>query len=75
HVTVTGVRGGVGASTVAVNLSWYLGVESKRHTVLLDTDLHRGVCAMMLGVKPGSDLRMALEVPQQIDDLLVERAT
>jgi len=31
-VTVTGARGGVGASTIAANLSWYLGVESKRHT-------------------------------------------
>ena len=74
-VTVTGVRGGVGASTVSVNLSWYLGVESKRHTVLLDTDLHRGVCAMMLGVKPGSGLRIALETPERVDELFLERAT
>ena len=74
-VTITGVRGGVGASTVAVNLSWYLGVESKRHTVLLDTDLHRGVCAMLLGAKPSSGLRTALEIPERIDELSVERAT
>ncbi len=73
-VTVTGVRGGVGASTVAANLSWYLGVEAKRHTVLLDTDLHRGVGAMLLGAKPGSALRTALEAPEQVDELFVERA-
>ncbi len=73
-VTVTGVRGGVGASTVAANLSWYLGVEAKRHTVLLDTDLHHGVCAMLLGAKPGSALRTALETPAQIDETFVERA-
>lgn len=73
-VTVTGVRGGVGASTVAANLGWYLGVEAKRHTVLLDTDLHRGVCAMLLGVKPGSALRTALEASERIDETFVERA-
>ena len=73
-VTVTGVRGGVGASTVAANLSWYLGVEAKRHTVLLDTDLHQGVCAMLLGAKPGSALHTALKMPAQIDETFVERA-
>jgi len=73
-VTVTGVRGGVGASTVSANLAWYLGVEAKRHTVLLDTDLHRGTCAMLLGAKSGSGLRTALETPDRIDELFVERA-
>lgn len=73
-VTVTGARGGVGASTIAANLSWYLGVESKRHTVLLDTDLQRGMCAMLLGMKSGPDLRTMLEAPERIDELVVERA-
>lgn len=74
-VTVTGVRGGVGASTVAANLSWYFGVESRRHTVLLDTDLHRGTCAMLLGSRAGSGLRTALEAPARIDELFVERVS
>lgn len=74
-VTVTGVRGGAGASTIAANLSWYLGVESKRHTVLLDTDLHLGVSAMLLGAKPGSGLHTVLKAPERIDELFVERAT
>ncbi len=73
-VTVTGVRGGVGASTVAANLSWYLGAEAKRHTVLLDTDLQRGICALLLGVKSGSGLQTALEAPSRIDELFIERA-
>ncbi len=72
-VTVTGVRGGVGASTLACNLAWYFGVESARHTVLMDADLHRGDCAMLLGVVAGSGLRSALETPQRIDELFVER--
>ena len=73
-VTVTGARGGVGASTIAANLSWYLGVEAKRHTVLLDTDLQRGMCAMLLGMKSGPDLRTMLEAPERIDELVVEHA-
>lgn len=74
-VTITGSRGGVGASTIAANLGWYLGSEAKRHTVVLDTDLHRGVCAMLLGSKTGSGLRTALEAPGRIDELFVERVS
>lgn len=74
-VTVTGVRGGVGASTIAANLAYHFGVEARRHTVLLDSDLHRGTCAMQLGAKTGSGLRTALEAPSRIDELFVERST
>ena len=72
-VSITGVRGGVGASTLAVNLAWYFGVEASRHTLLADADLHRGVCAMLLGVPIGSGLRAAMENPQRVDQLFVER--
>ena len=64
-VTITGVRGGVGASMIAANLAWHLGKRANRHTVLLDGDLYRGSCALLLNVKPGSGLRTALETPQR----------
>jgi len=73
-VSVTGVRGGVGATTVAVNLAWNLGVAMHRHTVLLDPDIHLGAAAFLLNVQPGMGLRMALEMPERIDALLAERA-
>jgi pilus assembly protein CpaE len=73
-VTVTGARGGTGASTIAASLAWYYGVEAKRHTVLLDADLHRGNAALLLGAKISPGLRTALEAPDRIDELLVERA-
>jgi pilus assembly protein CpaE len=73
-VTITGVAGGVGASTLAANLAWYFGVEAARHTVLTDANLHRGICAMLLGGRAGPGLRVALETPQRIDELFVERA-
>lgn len=73
-ITVTGARGGVGATTVAANLAWHLGAESSRHTVLVDSDLHRGNCALLLGAKTGHGLRTALETPARIDELFVERS-
>lgn len=73
-IAVTGVRGGVGATTVAVNLAWHFGVMMRRHTVLLDPDLHLGMAAFLLNIQPGPGLRMALEAPERIDALLAERA-
>lgn len=73
-VTVTGVRGGVGATTIAANLAWHFGVAARRHTVLLDPDLYRGTAALTLNAKTGAGLGTALESPQRIDELFVERA-
>jgi pilus assembly protein CpaE len=73
-LTITGVRGGVGATTIAVNLAWHFGVAADRHTVLLDPDLHMGTAAMMLDCPAGPGLRMALETPDRVDELFVERS-
>jgi pilus assembly protein CpaE len=73
-VTITGARGGVGASTIAVNLAWHFGVSSRRHTVLLDPDLHQGTASFLLNIEPGRGLRTALQTPDRIDALLAERA-
>jgi pilus assembly protein CpaE len=72
-VTVTGVRGGVGASTVAAGLAWHSGATMRRHTVLLDADLHQGTAALLLDVEPDPGLCNALESPERIDTLLAER--
>lgn len=74
-ITITGARGGVGATTVAVNLAWHFGVARNRHTVLLDPDLHTGSAALFVDAAPGPGLRAALEIPDRIDDLFVERAS
>lgn len=73
-LAVTGVRGGAGASSVAVNLAWYFGVTLRHHTVLIDPDLYRGNAAYMLNVPPGDGLIAALKSPERIDTLLAERA-
>ena len=70
-VAITGARGGVGATTIAANLAWYLGVLAKRHTVLLDTDVHFGSAVLLLGGRAGPGLRTILEKPEHIDGSLV----
>ena len=73
-VVVMGARGGVGATTLAGNLAWMLGVVAKRHTVFLESDIHMGSGALLLGGRTGPGLRMALETPDRIDTLFIERA-
>lgn len=73
-IAVMGARGGVGSTTIAGNLSWLLGVMAKRHTVFVESDIHMGSGALLLGGKTGPGLRMALETPDRIDPLFVERA-
>lgn len=73
-ISVTGARGGVGASTIAASLAWQLANEAKRHVVALDADLHRGTLALLLGAEAGTGLRTALESPSRVDDLFLDRS-
>lgn len=66
-VAVMGAHGGVGATTIAANLAWFLGISGKRHTIFVDADLYLGSGALLLGGKTGPGLRMALETPDRID--------
>ncbi|MCW8305601.1 pilus assembly protein CpaE [Acidiphilium sp. PA] len=73
-VALCGAGGGVGVTTIAANLAWLIGGETRRHTILLDADLHRGSAALFANVPPSTGLRHALEAPDRIDPLLIERA-
>ena len=71
---VIGVRGGVGASTLATSLAWMLGEKAMRSTALLDLDVHFGTGALALDLEPGRGLTDAIENPSRIDGLFIERA-
>jgi pilus assembly protein CpaE len=71
---VIGVRGGVGASTLATSLAWLLGEKARRTTALLDLDVHFGTGALALDLEPGRGLTDAIENPSRIDGLFIERA-
>jgi pilus assembly protein CpaE len=71
---VIGVRGGVGASTIAASLAWLMGDKGGRSTALLDLDVHFGTGALALDLEPGRGLTDAIENPSRIDGLFIERA-
>ena len=73
-IAVTGARGGVGASTVAVNCAWQMAHIQGLRVVLVDLDLHFGTTALALNVEPGRGFREALENPERMDGLFIERA-
>ncbi len=72
-VAVAGVRGGAGATTLAINLAHRLAAEGRR-VALVDLDLSGGTVALGLDLKPAAALREALEAPERLDDLFLERA-
>jgi pilus assembly protein CpaE len=74
-IAVSGMRGGVGASTIASNLAWVIGKEMHRHTLLLDTDLYTGTAALNFHAKSNKGLSQALAAPERVDSLLIERST
>jgi len=69
-----GVRGGVGASTLASSVAWLFGENARRMTALLDLDVHFGTGALSLDLEPGRGLTDAIENPSRIDGLFIERA-
>ncbi len=69
-----GVRGGVGATTIAVNAAWNLAEGRRRRTLLLDLDLLGGDAALLLDTTPSHALREALEHPERVDELYLDRA-
>lgn len=73
-ISFIGVRGGVGASTLATNCAWILANEKKHKTALVDLDMHFGTGALTFDLEPGRGLTDALENPSRVDGLFIERA-
>ena len=73
-IVVLGTRGGVGASTLAVNLGWTFAHQLKQTTTLLDLDLPFGLSALALDLEPGRGLRDIVSAPQRVDSLMVASA-
>jgi pilus assembly protein CpaE len=73
-VSICGAQGGSGATSIAINLALQLAETTKAKVALLDLHLQGGEAAVMLGVRPGPGLRIALENPMRADTLFLERA-
>lgn len=74
-IAVIGVRGGVGASTLAAGLAWIASHDLARKTTLVDLDLTFGTQALILDIDPGNGLCDAMQEPGRMDELFVKRAS
>jgi len=72
-ISVIGARGGVGATTICVNLAWIIANHLGQKTGLLDFDPQLGTVALALDLEPSRGLRDALEKPDRIDSLFMDR--
>lgn len=72
-ICVTGARGGAGATSIAVNTAWLIANEQDKRVALVDFDLHFGTAALTLDIEPGKGFADALENPERIDGLFMER--
>jgi pilus assembly protein CpaE len=70
-IIITGARGGVGASTIAINTGWILAHEMKATAALLDLDLQFGTSALALDLEPGRGLRDIVNSPHRVDGLMI----
>lgn len=72
-IHVLGLRGGVGATTLAVRSAWHLSESRQRPLAFVDLDLYGGDAALQMNVVPNNALNEALEHPERVDDLFLER--
>jgi pilus assembly protein CpaE len=73
-VFVVSVRGGAGGTTIATNTAWFLAETRKRRVGLIDMDLQYGDAALQFDVSPTHALKEALDHPERVDELFLERA-
>ena len=72
-IAVIGARGGVGTTMVATNLAALLARDFVQPTALVDLDPYFGCVALSLDLEAGRGLRDAMEKPDRVDALFLER--
>ncbi len=72
-IFVLGTRGGDGATSIAANTAWHLAEIGQRRVLLIDLDLQLGDAALQLDAAPTHALREALEHPERVDELFLQR--
>ncbi len=73
-IAVTGVRGGMGATTLAAMTALHLATARKRATLALDLDLTGGDLALHFNAAPNNALIETFQDPDRFDRLFLERS-
>lgn len=66
-ISIMGVKGGVGASTIAHNLAWALSENAQVNTALVDLDLSFGTTSLDFNMDAGQTVADALLAPDRVD--------
>ncbi|WP_375454449.1 CpaE family protein [uncultured Methylobacterium sp.] len=72
-IAVYGVKGGIGASTVAHNLAWSIARGQGAQTVIADLDIAFGTASLNFNQDPPQGIAEAVFAPERLDSALVER--
>jgi pilus assembly protein CpaE len=70
-VTVCGARGGLGATTIAVNLAFRMGAMTSSNVALVDLDLQRGDVAAFLNLTPSNSIATLATAPGPVDEIFL----
>ncbi|PYR70536.1 MAG: hypothetical protein DMF87_12055 [Acidobacteria bacterium] len=68
-------KGGVGKSTLAVNVATALALKHPDEVLLVDTSLQIGSCAMLLDIKPTTSIIDAVRERERLDKTLLRHLT
>jgi pilus assembly protein CpaE len=72
-IAFTGTRGGVGTTTVALNVARYLAEDTHRRVAYVDLNLYGGAANSMLGIQSNNGLVDVLQNMHRLDPQYVER--
>ncbi len=68
-----GAKGGVGSSTIAHNIGWYISKHFGIDTVIADLDMAFGTAGLNFNSNGGQGIAEALKEPDRIDAVLIDR--
>jgi len=68
-----GSKGGVGSSTIAHNIGWYISKNFGIDTVISDLDMAFGTAGLNFNSNGGQGIAEALKEPDRIDAVLIDR--
>ena len=72
-IAVMGAKGGVGASTIAHNVSWAIARNLDASTVIVDLDIAFGTAGLNFNQDPPQGIAEAVFAPERLDSNLLDR--
>jgi len=72
-IAVMGAKGGVGASTIAHNISWAIARSLDASTVIVDLDVAYGTAGLNFNQDPPQGIAEAIFAPERLDSNVLDR--